>query len=701
MTAQPSAMEPDRTEGFRPGAESSVSVRSWLRPALTVGLVGGMIVGAVEPFFHLWSVRGLMTTWLWVEAVSFSLASHMVIWTIVCTISCALGRLAWLGSRWWRARIDPGSPAVASVLVGLTIIVIWAKVAMEGVRLARGLPGMVGAIVLGLGLLVPTAWVATRLRSKRPARRVMGLARIAVWPAIVLFVVSVGVQWQGRSRLQSAEGFWPPTAPQPASKPMDSPPNIVLIVFDTLRVDRLSCYGYARPTSPHIDAFAADAVQFDRAVSPGIWTEPSHASLFTGLYRSQHGMGWNRIWLDDRFVTLAERLRDHGYQTIALSNNPNVSPGTNLTQGFEQFAEPARLVYWRRSVLYHFAKQVWAKGGPLGSVLGRWFVFDAGGHATSSLADALLQQRDVTRPFFLFINYMEPHWPYEPTRAYRRSFIRTEDLARSYDINYDHRAIYQYCLLRRPVYTPRDMKILSDAYDARVREMDDYFADLITVLRANTDLDNTMIILASDHGENLGEHKLLGHEFCIYNTLIHVPLIVRWPRILHPQRVDNVVQTHDVFPTILGWVGLDVRQSAKVMTRSLAEALPSTTASVYRHGYAEYLHPPTWAFKIARRRDPTFDESPWMVAYRAVVDRRWKLILGSNRRVELYDLSTDPAEERDMAAAHPREVKRLQRDFAGWRRSFEPFDPNRFTGPAGHRLDDDQVRRLRALGYVQ
>lgn len=593
MTGQQSPMEPDRCDGHVPEAESNASGRSWLRAALTVGLVGGMLVGVVEPLIRMWAVRGLMTTWLWIEAISFSLVSHTVVWAIVCTIACVLGRVAWGRSRWWRARIHPGSPALGSFLTGLAITVIWPKAAMGGVGFARGLAGVVTAIVLGLGLLVPTAWVATRLRPMRPARWAGGLARAAVWPALVLFVVSVGVQWQGRSRLQSAEGFWPPNAPQPASKPADVLPNVVLIVFDALRVDRLGCYGYSRPTSPHIDAFAADAVQFDRVVSPGIWTEPAHASIFTGLYRSQHGVGWNRIWLDDRFLTLAELLRDRGYQTMALSNNPNVSPGTNLTQGFERFAEPARLAYWRRSVLYHFAADVWAKGGSLGSLLGRWFIYDAGGHATSPLAADLLQQRDTTRPFFLFVNYMESHSPYDPRRCYRTAFVQADDLGRSYRIDQDLEAVYEYMLVRKSVYTPRDLRILSDLYDARVREMDDCFAELMGVLAAGSDLDNTMVILTADHGENLGEHNLLGHQFCIYDTLIHVPLIVRWPRLLRPQRVDHVVQTHDLFPTVLGWVGLDVTQSAKVMPRSLAEALQSTPDSVYRHAYSEYLHPPS------------------------------------------------------------------------------------------------------------
>ncbi len=695
--------EPHEMPVTEPGPREDPARQSWLGAAAIVGLVCGMLAGLVEPVHRMWAVRGLMTARLWAEAFSFSVLTHTAAWLAGCGITCLLGRVAAGRSAWWRRRILPGPLALATFLIGLTVVVAWGEAALRAISFTKGLTGVMGSTLAGLALLVPVAWVCTWFRRTWPGRRVAGAARVAVWPAIALVVASGVFQWATRSRVQSPEGFWTSASSQPASRPGGGgPPDVVLIVLDTLRADRLGCYGYGRPTTPHIDAFAADAVQFQRAISPGVWTEPAHASIFTGLFRSQHGVGWNRIWLDDRFITLAEILRDRGYQTIAVSNNPNVSPGTNLTQGFDTFAEPPRLSFTTRCCLYTFIKQVWAREEALGALLGRWFVYDPGGHATTPVIAQHLRRRDPNRPLFLFVNYMEPHLPYEPRRAYRTAFVDAGDLAHSYRVDQNLDTVFQYNLVRKSIYGARDLKILSDLYDARVREMDDHFADLIRVLYAEVDLDDTLVILTSDHGESLGNHELMGHQFCIYNTLIHVPLIIRWPRVLRPQRVDRVVQTSDLFPTVSAWAGAKPSQSAKVLARPLGEALQSTADSVYRTAVAEYLHPPSWAFKIARQHDPTFDHTPWMVAFRTIVDQKWKLIHRSDQRMELYDLSNDPAEEQDRFRSHRTQADRLQRLYRNWRRSFEPFDPNHFTGPpTGHRLTDEQRRQLRDLGYVQ
>jgi len=398
---------------------------------------------------------------------------------------------------------------------------------------------------------------------------------------------------------------------------------------------------------------------------------------------------------------LAEILRDHGYQTIALSNNPHVSPGTNLTQGFQRYREPFRLSFTIRNRVYQFVKQVCVKEGPLGRVLGRWFPYEAGGRATTPLVADVLRRRDRSRPFLLFINYMESHWPYDPTGAYRKSFVQPDDLAHSYGIEQSVLSLYTYMLRAKSDYTPRDVKILSDLYDARVRELDDHFAALIRVLAAEVDLDDTLIILTSDHGENLGEHHMLGHSFSIHNTLLYVPLIIRWPRALRPQRVDRIVETSDLFPTIIGWAGAQPVQSGKVMARSLAEAMQSTPQSDGRSAFAEYLYPPVWALRSVQRHDPTFNPRSWMVAFRAVIGQRWKLILRTDRRAELYDLSTDPGEQRNLIGMNPAEARRLQEQIADWSRSFKHFDPNEATGLGRHRLTNEQKRRLRDIGYVQ
>ena len=664
----------------------------WFLAAVAVGLAGGMCAGVLEPLWQLRRARGLMTAGLWLEALSFSLITHMVLWVTVCVTACVIGWGVARVSTGWRSSVLPGPLACAGCVVGLAVVLAWPS---QG-RWA----GPVWALTVGVIAVVPLGWACTRVRATAVGRGLASASRIAVWPAGVLMVASVGLQWQGRSRVASPDGFWPVTTSRPANRPTDRPPDVVFVVLDTLRVDRLGCYGYAKPTSPHIDAFAADAVRFTRAISPSVWTPPAHASMFTGLHDSQHGISWVRTWLEDRFSTLAEILRDRGYQTMALSNNPYVSPETNLTQGFERFADPSRLIYSTRSSVYSFARNVLFKRGPLGSLLGRWFLSQAGGNATTPLAARWLADRDRSKPLLMFINYMETHRPYDPARVYRRQFVQPDDLGRSYEIDQGGPAVYQYMLAGAPVYTSRDLRILSDLYDARVRELDDHFADLMRVLARQLDLDNTIIILTSDHGENLGEHGMLDHQYCIYNTLIHVPLIVRWPRAFRPQEVGRLVQTCDIFPTVLACVGADVTQSSKVMARSLAVALQPQAGGDGRYAFSEYLRAPAWPFMLVRQRDPTFDGSRWEVGYRAVLGERWKLVTRSDRRVELYDLQEDPAEAHNVAAKYRAERIRMEQRLAAWRKSFKPFDPSQSTSPRAQRSDAERQQRLRDLGYV-
>lgn len=679
---------------------SSRPIRSWILAGLAVGLTCGAVIGALEPLLRMWGEREFMTRRLWLDALSFGVLSHVVMWVAVGALACLFAAvLAKIVGR--PQRVGPASVGLAAFLVGLPIVVFWGEAAQKQMAFARGPLGVATSLVAFGILLLPVAWLCSRIGRLGLAAVGRWALRIGVIPAIVLALLSVGHQWRSRGWVQSPDGFWSASAGQPSSRPQRSLPDIVLIVFDTLRADRLGCYGYGRPTSPHIDQVASDGVLFERAVSPGIWTEPSHASIFTGLYRSQHGVGWNRVWLHDEFHTLAELLRERGYQTIALSNNPNVSPGTNLTQGFDTFLEPAVLSFVTRGSLWSYFKEAVADGGALGSILGRWFLYDAGGGPTTDVVRQCLDRRQEDRPLLLFINYMEPHLPYEPTRAYRKAFVEDEDMAYSYRVDMDLESVHGYNLIDKSTYSKRDLRVLSDLYDARVRELDDHFASMMRLLRDRLDLDNTILVMTADHGESIGDHQIVGHQYCIYQTLIHVPLIVRWPRVLDPQRADSLVQTHDLFPTILSWVGIQEKQNGKVMVQNLATAVEGKSDSVYRNVFSEFLYPPHWAFTIAKGLDPAFDPSPWMVAYKAIFDQDHKLIVRSDQKNELYDLSEDPDETQNRIQSNSLTASRLHRQLQRWRASFDGFDPNQFAAPAESQLDDEQRRRLRNLGYIQ
>ncbi len=698
MTSQQTTSDTTPVDG-RSASVTSHGVRGYLGAGVAVGLIAGAVLGALEPVARLWSVRELMTWRLWAEAVTFSVLTHQVLWAVWCGL---VGLVAGLlrGSSPDKEG-HPWAAGGAGLVAGLSVVVGMTAAAARGVGLATGLSGSVialtGAVVLTAGAYFVLAW----LGSGRLGRLAGQVAPIKLIVAVAVTAVCAVAQIAWRSRLDTGPALPLSTSTRPSSQPGGEAPHIVLIVCDTLRADRLGCYGYDRPTSPHMDALAEAAVVFTHAVSPGIWTEPAHASLFTGLNRSQHGVGWNRIWLDDRFMTLAEVLGDRGYQTIALSTNPNVSPGTNLTQGFETFLDPARLAYATRGLPYEFLKHVVLAGGPLGSWLGRWFVFEAGGHQTVLLTDEVLAGRSTDRPLLLFINLMETHQPYEPRRAYRRAFLEGDDLSRSFGIDQGLEATELYNLTDLEVFSDVDMAVLSRLYDARVRELDDVVAGLVRVLARRLDLDRTILVVTSDHGESIGEHDLLGHQWSVYDTLARVPLIVRWPERLEPKRVTTWVQTSDLYPTLLGWAGIEPRQVTKLLARPLDASIRGGPLATYRNVVTEYLSPPKWAFEIARRHAPHFNPGSWMVALQAIYDRGNKLILRSDGKSELYDLSADPGEERNLVGKRTRETQQLGRAFKRWRDSFEPFDPNAFTGPAGGRLNAEQRGRLRDLGYVQ
>ncbi len=696
------AAEPAPSESAPP---QDLPRTGWLVAGFVVAAHGGLVVGVAEPVIRMWGHRGLMTPWMWIEALSFSSIGHWVYGGVACAVACLVGGLVARLSERVRRRLVPGAVACSAFIVAeaAAFLSVLAFFSFDARLPAGALPMAVLPVVWVL-VLVPVSRVLARFGSRGVGRRLARVSRVSVWPVVLLASAAVIVKIEGRSRLHPLEGDLSAatTASPPTSQHAGRLPDIVLVVFDTLRLDRLGCYGYEKPTSPRIDAFADDAVLYRWAFSPGVWTLPAHASMFTGLFPTQHGadFGQKRLWLDDRFTTLAEALRDRGYQTMALSNNPLVSPWTNLTQGFERFADPCELAYIKRNSLYEFIRFVLKNDGPLGPLLGRWFYNDAGGRMTATLAARWLAARDRSRPFLLFVNYMEAHRKYEPPHAYRQLFLPPEHLSRSYRVDQSDPAVWQYALAGKPIYTAADLGILSALYDARVRELDDHFGDLMRVLAAEVMLDDTIVILTADHGEHLGEHRMLDHQYSVHNILVHVPLIVRWPRALRRQRVDSLVQTHDIFPTLLGWAGVKPEQPGKIMARSLAEALSSKRAATSRPAYVQYLKWPTSQLEMLKRIDPGFDPTPWEVSYYVTCEERWKLIARQGGEVDLYDMWSDPGENHNIRNARLPTAERIYHRLLDWTDSFETFDPNQGAGEPSRQATVELRQRLRDLGYV-
>lgn len=327
--------------------------------------------------------------------------------------------------------------------------------------------------------------------------------------------------------------------------------NVIVIVLDSVRADRLGVYGYGRPTSPVLDEFALSSLVYEDALAAANWSVPSHAALFTGLYPSAHNVNFRSLELDLRIPTLAELLSKAGYATCAITSNAWISEATGLHRGFRDY-----LGTWPSYSSNRLQK--WVKRGK--SAL--WSTFgniDKGGPRAIRELERWLKIRTQDNPFFLFMNLMEAHPPYSvPKHSEGMALTNNQLLPKCYRIGRDRRFIGVDYLLDQTVITFEEMDILSDFYDAGVRYTDELLGRVLDVLESNRVLETSLLIITSDHGESLGDEGVLGHQFKLTLDLLHVPLLLKFPN--HERRygrVSSSVQLVDIFPTVLDYLGIN------------------------------------------------------------------------------------------------------------------------------------------------
>jgi len=455
-------------------------------------------------------------------------------------------------------------------------------------------------------------------------------------------------------------------------------PNVLLIVMDASRAPHMSALGYERPTTPNLDRLAAEGVLFEQAISPGSWSLASHASLFTGLHVSKHGAHDEHKYLSDvpENVTLAQRLKAAGYTTWAHCENEWVGPQTGLDRGFDTFTR--RVPNNLREKLLRYANKVWARVS--GTV-------DSGAHWATLCAKRFIRQAArADRPFFMFIQYLEPHASYRLPRGWRHKFLSPHIPYReAIQINQDP---YAY-IAGEVEMTEQDFAIMRDLYDSEIAYMDSRIGELVDYLDSRGLRENTLVIVTADHGENLGDHNLLAHKFCLYETLIHVPLLLRMPgTIKENQRVSYQVQTHDIVPTIYELAGLKI--DARIQAKSLLRKESKREFTI-----AEKMLPNLSKFE---ERFPHFDTTHLNRRLKAFRTERYKLIWASNGRHELYDLQTDPYETYNLINELPDIASELEARLMEWCNSFEPANTLEDDVPE---MDEQVVERLRSLGYLE
>jgi arylsulfatase A-like enzyme len=469
--------------------------------------------------------------------------------------------------------------------------------------------------------------------------------------------LAVGAWLGGLHVLPAVAGGGPPASP------------IVLLVIDTARADHFRSYGYDRPTTPRFDELAEDAILFERAYSTSAWTVPAHASLFTGLYPVTHRATQERPYLDDRWVTLAELLRDAGWETASFSNNPWVSSRGNLVQGFDVVEDLWLAPNWL------------AKRGPEA---------DGFPHPTNERIGEWLDRRDASRPFFLFVNYIEPHWTYDAPARWQRAFLPP-----GVTVEDDHPALFPMprWYVRPDEIDRSALPIRTALYDAEIAFADAVVGDLLDALDARGLLDACTTIVTSDHGENLGDHGHVGHAFTLYDGTIRVPLAIR-----RPGREDagvhraDPVQLTDLFVTIARLAGVPIPDERVLGHDLFAGPVPGD-----RPVLAEYYHPRQvleFFPKDARTEEAL---APWLRRIRSLQVGDDKLVWGSDGRHELFDVAADPGERVNRVAADPPRARELEEKLLALVARLE-VETAPEPGPA---LDEEAIERLRALGYVR
>jgi len=523
-------------------------------------------------------------------------------------------------------------------------------------------------------------------------------------------------------------------------------PDIILIVLDTLRADRLSCYGYPRDTTPHTDEFGESGTLFERAIVPAQWTIPSHASLFTGEYPTTHMITQIYDVLGNDYVTLAELLNRNGYETVGFCNNPLLGVVENgLDRGFEAFynyggaipnppdiskSRPKLLgklfesyVRVMRRITTPIQNQFAhnnlllriALNPTLASIWQRHGNFK--GNTVRSLRDVvgyLRIRRNVgpSRPLFAFINLMETHLPFWPPPRFVRKFApyfqqdrEARDFMRYYNLQH-----YAWMVpLTEPLSEVGD-RTLNDFYDAEVAYEDYLLHRLYSYLSEPEVRDNTMVIVTSDHGEGMNHHDFVGHSLVAYDDLLRVPLIVRYPR-LYPagKRVSTPISVRRLFHSVLEAGGVYPNgnsgngHGAPIDVEGLSLAR-SVEGSDPEHGlvFAEAYTPDTLLALMESLNPAAINTFRCRLMRRAVYRGRRKLITVGDRPDELFDVVDDPGETQNLLADHVDEAVQLENVLTEFVQHAHERRPDNWEASRRLSLDNEAVAdRLRALGYLE
>ena len=448
-----------------------------------------------------------------------------------------------------------------------------------------------------------------------------------------------------------------------------NPPNVIIIGLDTLRADRLGCYGYARPTSPNMDAFAQKGILFEQAIASAPWTTPSFASIFTGLHPSRHqaGLFSKGFALNSHFVTLAEQIRATNRLTAAFTEGVCVRSQFGFSQGFDQYSDGVAPDKQESGTVEKTMKDAVA-----------WL--DSYGHL----------------PFFLFVHTYECHMPYMAPSTWGLMFA-TSDCADKAEDGVDW------------AVTEEEKRYVSDLYDGEIAYTDHWVGYLLDELKARQLLENTIVAIFADHGEEFWEHGGTGHVTTLYDEVLHVPMILYIPwEMSVPMRVKEQVAVTDLFATLHDLLGLPLAQGLDSYSllplfvphddRPYARRFVASEMYYYEFDCLDdFNFPFEWL-----KRSIRYPEFKYVIS-----NKPDKLTEDKEPQIKeipdesLYNLSVDQKEQKNVHVDHADITAHLKGDLLEFLGGDTPLQDVSDKVPTDRdNLNLDDMESLQALGYL-
>lgn len=529
-------------------------------------------------------------------------------------------------------------------------------------RIYGALICLVIAIVISLAAYYIALWLSQRAMNKKKAAAQFSLSKfiplltfLIIAVSSIIFLLLSGSEESKiiKSSKTSANRY----SPSLEIETENLHPNIVFISIDTLRADRLGCYGYKKVATPNIDSLAQRGVRFSKAFAPVPITLPSHASMMTGLHPLNLGCISNRWIISEEVLTLPEILKQHGYYTASFISGYPLFSSFGFGQGFLYYDEQLRDYSYPFKKLKHcFIVRI---------IEGMRLIADLSGtrqaEETTDSAISWLRKNE-RRSFFLFIHYWDPHKPlFTPARYHQKDF-------------HPNTSWLQRLSRFIPIFR-------NYAYDSEIAYVDYQISRILSTIDGLNLSGKTIIIFTADHGEGLGDHNYNDHVARLYQEQIHIPLIMIYPEHLPAGKtVSSLVRLQDIMPTLLELLNLPVPKSIDGV---------SLISRIYGKEKEEDL--------ILQASAQSQNEAPHYNLW-AVMHKEWKLIyqLDKKENIELYNLNDDPHELVNLERKIPLQESQLKNLLIPWQQIWE----NKHIKKEIIEYKE-AIERLKTLGYIQ